>query len=177
MSDDPHRPTITRFSNKPDVLIDGKLTYPLWPTPDPPEYSGFAVTEHPVGPLSARTYEVAFSPGKKRTIDLRARFLRDYAPGMVRHTGEGKLQIGPYRLRLVDQDAYALYDSGRYVLDHWHYRPLIWLYRLGRGYRWWRVRVVYTLVIWGLAEYSPDTLGWGQIKVIQWLRRRAGRKP
>ncbi len=79
--------------------------------------------------------------------------------------------IGPYHLRLVERDDER--DLGIWILDGWRYRPVLWLYRWSRGYRWVKARLIITCAGWGLAEWDKARVPrWSNLKVLRWLQRK-----
>ena len=123
---------------------------------------------NPVGILERIEYEWK---GKSPLCVISTDFLAGF--GIF---GKNKIiQIGPYHLRLVDDN-----ENGCYWYQLTYIRldyPLWWLlvfwHRINSAFDLVYRRMIFTMVVWGLADHDPAAIPtWRDIKVVKWLTKR-----
>lgn len=100
--------------------------------------------------------------GKSPYVRISYDLLCQIAPANERH----KIQLGPYRLLLVDQESY--WDAPLYVRADKFGALRVALYKYTRlldlAYR----RLIITLAVWNLADYHEGTMpAWKDIKALK----------
>jgi hypothetical protein len=118
----------------------------------------------PLGKIEQETYKwVGKSPYVRISRMLLREITNDYCPKA--------LQLGPYRLLMVDAEPWL--DFVLYVRSDKFGALRVALYRSTRLLDLIYRRLIITLAVWGLAEFTPAAIpSWRDIKLIRRLLKK-----
>jgi hypothetical protein len=104
--------------------------------------------------------------GESNFAYISARALR-YSKTLTPKEGD-VIRLGAYRVRILNRDIH----EGRTILcvrETWLGLPRLYSHKSARFLNDIWQRVLWTMVIWGLAEESPQILSWRDIKMVKWF--------
>lgn len=106
---------------------------------------------------------------------MRWEFIEQSNPRIVKYSEDKhQIQLGPYILHVIEDDVMR----GEYVCireDYPFWYVVVWWHNSTRWLDLVYRRLIVTLSIWGLAEYTPAA-SWHDIYLIQWLKRKPKRE-